>query len=266
MINYAPTPLLNGKSPYEILLSRKPNYSHLKAFGCLCYASVIPRSSDKFSERANPCIFIGYPYGQKGYRVYNLTTHRIIVSRDVVFHETIFPFQSYSPTKSSILSPILVSIIEPDIIDHHEQGVNKDGEIDLVDRIDENNTTNELPQNNIDDERVVDNDNTTNTSQYRNDQATISHDLPNLVPIAITHPTRQRKMPAHFKDYIVELPGNNKDTSQSHANTVSSGTSYPLSHYLSYSHFSSQHRCFLAAISTNDEPTSYTQAIKDTRW
>ena len=62
------------------------------------------------------------------------------------------------------------------------------------------------------------------------------------------------------------MPGNNNDTSQSHANTVSSGNSYLLSHYLSYSYFSSQHRCFLAAISTNDEPTSYTQAIKDTRW
>ena len=66
LINYIPTLLLHGKSPYEILLSRKPNYLHLRVFGSLCYASVIPRSSDKFSERATPCIFIGYPYGQKG--------------------------------------------------------------------------------------------------------------------------------------------------------------------------------------------------------
>ena len=57
-----------------------------------------------------------------------------------------------------------MSIMEPDIIDHHEQRVIRDDEIDLVNRIDEHNIVNEIPQNNIDDEGVVDNNNTTNTS------------------------------------------------------------------------------------------------------
>ena len=37
------------------------------------------------------CI-VGYPYGQKGYKVFNLVTQEFIVSRDVIFHEKYFPF------------------------------------------------------------------------------------------------------------------------------------------------------------------------------
>ncbi|XP_070009644.1 uncharacterized protein [Nicotiana sylvestris] len=34
----------------------------------------------------------GYPFGTKGYKVLSLATKKIFVSRDVLFHETIFPF------------------------------------------------------------------------------------------------------------------------------------------------------------------------------
>lgn len=39
-------------------------------------------------------MFIGYPHGQRGWKVYNLQTHEFLVSRDVVFYENTFP---YSP-------------------------------------------------------------------------------------------------------------------------------------------------------------------------
>lgn len=60
LINHIPTRLLSGKSPYEILFYRRPNYSHLRVFGCLCYTSVSHRSRDKFHERATACLFVGY--------------------------------------------------------------------------------------------------------------------------------------------------------------------------------------------------------------
>ncbi|KAL8149358.1 hypothetical protein AgCh_006394 [Apium graveolens] len=43
------------------------DYSSLKAFGCLCYASLHP--DDKFGPRAVQCVFVGYPFLQKGYKV-----------------------------------------------------------------------------------------------------------------------------------------------------------------------------------------------------
>lgn len=45
------------------------------------------RRDGKFDERGRACIFIGYPLGQKGYKVYDAKNNEIYVSRDVVFFE-----------------------------------------------------------------------------------------------------------------------------------------------------------------------------------
>ena len=59
--NRLPTPILNNVSPYEKLFKRKPNYNHLKTFGCLVMAFNPALNRDKFSEREVPCTFLGYP-------------------------------------------------------------------------------------------------------------------------------------------------------------------------------------------------------------
>ena len=95
LINRTPSKILNGKTPYEVLFGVKPSYDHVKMFGCLCYAHLKSRSKDKFAPRSRKCIFIGYPYGKKGWKVYDLETNEIVISRDVVFHKTIFPFSKH---------------------------------------------------------------------------------------------------------------------------------------------------------------------------
>jgi len=45
---------------------------------------------NKFDHRSIPSIFIGYPHGIKGYKLLNLTTKSVFISRNVVFHEHIF--------------------------------------------------------------------------------------------------------------------------------------------------------------------------------
>ena len=37
--------------------------------------------------------FLGYPYAQKGYKLYDLDQHKVILSRDVIFIEHIFPYK-----------------------------------------------------------------------------------------------------------------------------------------------------------------------------
>ena len=64
-INKFPSPLLNDKIPFELLFKRPPDYNHLKMFGCLCFASTIAQTSNKFSPRARKCVFIGYPFNIK---------------------------------------------------------------------------------------------------------------------------------------------------------------------------------------------------------
>lgn len=106
LINRLPTPLLSHKSPYELLHKSPPIYSNLRVFGCLCYTTNLT-PNNKFDYRARRCIFIGYPHGQKGYRVYDLEGKVFFTSRDVTFHEHIFPLNKLSPEKQDDTNPVL---------------------------------------------------------------------------------------------------------------------------------------------------------------
>ena len=97
LINLMPTPVLNWKSPYELLMNKPINFDHLRVFGSLCYPA--HKTNDKFAPRAKRCMFLGYPYDQKGYKLYDLDTHKILLSRDVIFKENIFPYKQHNSLK-----------------------------------------------------------------------------------------------------------------------------------------------------------------------
>ena len=84
-------------------------YDHLRVFGCLCFSTnVFPKG--KFAICAHHCVFIGYPYGQKAYRLYDLESKHIFTSQDVVFHENIFLFANHNaklPPSKKLVLPLL---------------------------------------------------------------------------------------------------------------------------------------------------------------
>ncbi|GJR01277.1 retrovirus-related pol polyprotein from transposon TNT 1-94 [Tanacetum coccineum] len=88
-----PMKILDWKSPFEILHGIDHSYENLRTIGCLCYAAVTKPHKDKFDPRRNRCVLIGYPLGQKGYKLYDLQTREVFCSRDVIFKEDIFPFK-----------------------------------------------------------------------------------------------------------------------------------------------------------------------------
>lgn len=49
-----------------------------------------PYRENKFSFRFDTCIFLGYSIKNKGYLCFNLENEKIIISRDVIFHEDVF--------------------------------------------------------------------------------------------------------------------------------------------------------------------------------
>ena len=199
LINYTPTPLLLGKTPYELLFHSSPSYSHICVFGCLCYAHDHPKHRDKFDSRAQRCVFIGYPFGQKGYRVFNLTTKHIFTSRDVHFYETQFPFQMSSSSPISSAHPVVPLPVSDDPLSHPPS-------------IDHTNIS---------------------------PPSTEPHSDPTLVstPVTLTeppprHPTHDRRCPAYLTDYVcptLQVPTNSPSLLQEASSGNSSGK--PLSPY-----------------------------------
>lgn len=66
---------------------------HLKIFGCLCYHPTSPKQSHKFLPRSRACIFLGYLIGYKVYKLMDLESNKIFISRNIVFHEDLFPLK-----------------------------------------------------------------------------------------------------------------------------------------------------------------------------
>lgn len=75
-------------------MNKLTDYGFLRMFGCLCYMSTLLKHRTKFSPRARALVFFGYHVGYKGYKVLDLDSNQVSISRDVVFHENIFPFQT----------------------------------------------------------------------------------------------------------------------------------------------------------------------------
>lgn len=102
--NRLPTPILNNKTTFEMLHEEPATYSNLRVFGCLAFAYNPSRHTDKMSPKGVPCVFLGYPSTQKGYRLLNLFTNEIFVSRDIKWYENIFPY-TFSPDQLTHLIP-----------------------------------------------------------------------------------------------------------------------------------------------------------------
>lgn len=92
LINRLPSSVLNGKSPFSLVYGREPSLAHLRSFGCLCYATIL-KESDKFSEKSERYVLLGYASGKKAYKLLSLENRSILYSRDVKFYETIFPYK-----------------------------------------------------------------------------------------------------------------------------------------------------------------------------
>ncbi|KAG6418345.1 hypothetical protein SASPL_120548 [Salvia splendens] len=74
-------------TPQEAWSGRKPGIAHLRVFGSKAYAHVPDQMRSKLDDKSKPFIFIGYDSNTKGYKLYDPTSQKTMISRDVEFDE-----------------------------------------------------------------------------------------------------------------------------------------------------------------------------------
>nr|KAJ0195950.1 hypothetical protein LSAT_V11C700347840 [Lactuca sativa] len=224
-------------------------FDKLRVFGCLCFATKL-NNSDKFSERADKCIFLGYAFDKKGYKVLSLDSNLVFVSRDIKFYESVFPFKlkhSSLTDKSTVLLDDLFSYDESIsysiLLDntnleelrgaHQLNGASADQNLDETFPSNVSNQSGEAD--------VPSSDEVVPTSSLLTEE-NVSFD---------TNPSDGRTihMPSRFSDYVVE--GKHK---------------YGIERSVNYSALNSENLCFVASLNKIVEPQTYSEAVLDPKW
>ena len=90
------------KTLEEVWSGHPPSYDRLRVFGCVAYAHI---RKDKLQPRAIKCMFLGYPQGVKGYRLWCLEPEhkRCIISHDVVFNESEMAYKTKATAEDKVV-------------------------------------------------------------------------------------------------------------------------------------------------------------------
>jgi len=83
ILNRCPTKAVMNRVLEEAWSETKQGVTHMKVFGCVAYAHIPDQLRKKLDSKGEKCIFIGYSEESKAYRLYNPSTKKLIVSRDV---------------------------------------------------------------------------------------------------------------------------------------------------------------------------------------
>ena len=115
LINRLPTPLLQHRSPLEILYHHSPSYKSICVFAFSCFLFLRPYNHHKLQFRLVEYVLLGFSPHHKGYPCLNRNTWQIYVSRHVVFNEFSFPFflPSLPPNASTASSECSTAFVHP---------------------------------------------------------------------------------------------------------------------------------------------------------
>lgn len=278
VINITPTKVLDGRTPHEILFGKEPSYDHLRVFGSACYTHLRSRDKDKFGPRSRNCVFLGYPFGKKGWKVFDLDSENFLVSRDVVFREDVFPFQSRLPPVAPEAPGVPQNLVDDDWLispRYDDRGSSDEPSDSSREPVAE--TVTSAPPSLIvaetqvrtdDDPPTVESDSISPPAQTSQPATTV--DSSSEIILGRGH--RTKHPPRQLDDYLLYNVRCKDNTlpvllePESESSTVSGNTPYLLEHHISDVIFSKGHQAFLAAVLAGVEPKSYKEALQDKEW
>lgn len=235
IINRMPLSVLHNVSPFEVLFGKQPDIAYMRIMGCLCYATNTQKI-DKFGARATKSVLMGYGTTQKGYKLYDLEHHIFFISRDVIFTENIFPFQSDS---TDVLQSHSTDVLHDTNLEFMEDS---QAEISMNANAVEDNTA-PLPA--------------VETASTYNVPGEEGNHIDNHVVMTQRRSSRSSKAPLWQQDFVL---------TKSEKSKHQSNCLYSISDNIDYSGLSRSYRCYIANSSMEKEPSTYHQAMKDERW
>nr|GEU83940.1 ribonuclease H-like domain, reverse transcriptase, RNA-dependent DNA polymerase [Tanacetum cinerariifolium] len=87
ILNSVHTKALEDITPYEAIKQRKANLENLRVFSYIAYAKVPSQHLTKLDDKSTRMVYLGNEQGSKAYQLFDPTTQRICLSRDVKFKE-----------------------------------------------------------------------------------------------------------------------------------------------------------------------------------
>ncbi|XP_074347249.1 uncharacterized protein LOC141686088 [Apium graveolens] len=184
--------------------------------------------ADKFDQQGVPCVFIGYPPHQKGYKLLDLATKKEFVSRDVVFHERIFPY--HKNVVQNYMAPV------PPSMPQYSQ-VNDADDLIVSETVHTNTPSSPVSQSSA---RISDASpsSVSESNILTPDSTTVVH---------VRRSTRVHVTPVWMSDFVTNTP------SQSISN-------------LAYTSINENFHCFLSTVTSARDPISFSKAVTKEEW
>lgn len=272
LINRTPSRLLQNKTTYEMLHGHPPTYDNLRVFGALCYARRISRGRDKFDDSCTRCVFLGYPMGKKGWVVCDLETEHIFVSRDVAFHEDIFPFAETKTSPVGVDAAPVQHTTHPATFDDDFDPLPLHEVLETGGALNSEASTNTTPTS----EPHGSTSETSSTPQVTDETDTWGDPLTaettpmtQPAPETLGRGHRTKKQLVRLGPYVTYTTHvHEKPPHASHSpDPLSSGKcTYPLDKYVSFDKLAPHVQAFLLEVESHVELKSFKEAMKDKKW
>jgi hypothetical protein len=197
-------------------------------------------------------MFLGYPFQQKRCKLFDLHSHSVFISRDVVFYESIFPFAVglhnpfsdgvFLSSSSSLPSSVLPNII-PDV---------PSSNFSIIDTL-----------HSFSDQQLPNPSSISSSDLNSSSHPTIEHSsLPTIENSSLPRKSsRVRCKPGYLQHYHYQAASHSP-----HSDSMDSGIPFSISSFLSYSKLSPSYTTFCLSVSSTYEPQFYHQATKFLHW